>query len=275
VPIRATGGLRGGLLRLAGGLALAVALLPGCQAQDQGSNADPSQVDATTPPEVGGCRMLTPGDISRPSNATATVPCTEPHTAETFAVGTLPSEFATSAYDDLDLAAFAFRTCGREFQGFLGADESLAMRTVLSWAMFRPSEAAWGGGARWYRCDAVGGGRSSTTLVTLPDSARGLLEKPDDAWLACVKGQSVATAPRVPCSRRHTFRAVTTIKLGRPDDEYPGDEVVEERTRGFCSDSVAAWLGYPVTYSFAYTWFPELDWQAGNRRSVCWARTNQ
>ena len=35
------------------------------------------------------------------------------------------------------------------------------MRTVLSWAWFRPSEEAWDQGARWYRCDVVGGGDQS------------------------------------------------------------------------------------------------------------------
>ncbi len=242
---------------------------------DPRSNEDPAQVDATTPPATGRCRMLTPADLQRPSNATATVPCDAPHTAETYASGQLPTVYADADYDDRRLAGFAFGTCGTSFMEFLGADESLAMRSVLSWTMFRPSEAAWEAGARWYRCDAVGGGPTSTTLIALPDKTRGLLRKPNDDWLACVKGRSVDTAPRIPCSERHTFRAVTTIKLGGPDDEFPGDEAVAARTRNFCGDSVAAWLGYPARYSYAYTWFPQSDWAAGNRRSVCWARTDQ
>ena len=44
-------------------------------------------------------------------------------------------------------------------------------------------------------------------------------------------------------------------------------------TRDFCSDSVGAWLNYPVDYDFGYTWFHEAEWEAGNRRSVCWAKT--
>lgn len=276
MPIPATGGLRRALTgATAAAAAVVLLLLSGCTAEDQGSNADPTQVDATKAPDSGACRMLTPGDIEMPANATTTVDCADPHTAETYAVGDLPEEFADAAYDDQDLATFAYRTCGPAFMEFLGADESLSMRSVLSWVMFRPSQAAWDKGARWYRCDAIGGGRNSTTLITLPDSARDLLKKPDDAWLACVQGGSVATAPRIPCTEPHTYRAVTTIKLGGADDEYPGDEVVQQRTRNFCSDSVGAWLGYPVDYKFAYTWFPQTDWEAGNRRSVCWAQTDQ
>jgi Septum formation len=259
------------------GAAMATLALSGCRsdATPQGSHLDPAQVDATSPPAVGECRMLTPSDLDHPSNASAAVPCDAPHTAETFATGTLPASFTTAEYDDERLAAFAFGTCGQKFMGYLGADESLAMRSVLSWTLFRPSQTAWDAGARWYRCDAVGGGPTSKSLLTLPDRIRGLLRKPADDWLACVKGGSVDTAPRVPCSQRHTFRAVTTIRLGKPEDDYPGDDAVSARTRNFCSDSVAAWLGYPAKYSFAYTWFPQPDWEAGNRRSVCWARTDQ
>ena len=269
--IRATGGRR----HRPQLLATAAFLLSACASQEQGSNVDPDQVDTTARPAVGACRLLTPGDLEQVSNASATVDCVQPHTAETFEVGPLPAAFDDAAYDASEFATMAYETCGRGFMEYLGADESLAMRTVLSWVMFRPSEAAWNDGARWYRCDVVGGIGSSPQLLTLPDTAQGLLSEPDDQWLACVKGRSVDTAPRIPCSESHTFRAVTTIKLGKPEDEYPGDDDVESRTRAFCSDSVAAWLGYPVTYSFGYTWFLEPEWDAGNRRSVCWAKTDQ
>ncbi len=283
MPLRATGARRSRRTPAAAAAAAATAALlgamalTGCQsdATAQGSNLDTAQIDALEPPETGECRMLTIADIGRPSNASATVPCVDPHTAETFAAGTLPAEFDDAAYDDPGLGPFAYASCGREFMDFLGADESMAMRSILSWTMFRPSEEAWDSGARWYRCDVVGGGPGTTTLVTLPDEAKGALRKPADKWLACVKGKSVAKAPRVPCSERHTYRAVTTIRLGKAEDPFPGDKVVANRTRNFCGDSVAAWLGYPARYSYAYTWFPQSDWEAGNRRSVCWARTDQ
>ncbi len=284
MPIRATGGPRRSrrtpvaarLLAALSALALATTLA-GCRsdATPQGSNVDPSQVDATAPPETGECRMLTPSDIDQPSNATRAVPCEDPHTAETFATGDLPASFDDVDYDDERLAGFAYSRCGKEFMDFLGVDESLAMRSLLSWTMFRPSRTAWRDGARWYRCDVVGGGASSKTLLALPERTKGLMRKPDDGWMACVKGTSVDGAPRVPCTQRHTFRAVTTIKLGDAEDDYPGDEVVAERTRSFCGDSVGAWLGYPARYAFGYTWFGLADWDAGNRRSVCWARTDQ
>ena len=68
---------------------------------------------------------------------------------------------------------------------------------------------------------------------------------------------------------------MTTIKLGEPEDDYPGDRLVEVQTRDFCDKSVGAVLGYPVTYDFAYTWFHEAEWEVGNRRSICWAKTDR
>ncbi|HEX6149123.1 septum formation family protein [Nocardioides sp.] len=250
-------------------------LLTGCT-EKQGTNVDPDQVDAVAAPGNGVCRVLTPADLEMPSNATRTVACSEPHTAQTFAVGELPEDFTDTSYDDPELGAFAYRTCGTRFQEYLGGDESLVMRSIASWAWFRPSEKAWDDGARWYRCDVVGGGADSEELRDLPTDAEGLLTgRLDDDWMVCADGPTVAGAQRVACSEPHTWRAVTTIKLGEPEDPYPGDRQVEVRSRDFCDKSVAAVLDYPVTYDFAYTWFHEAEWEVGNRRSICWAKTRR
>ena len=93
--------------------------------------------------------------------------------------------------------------------------------------------------------------------------------------MTCADGADVDTAPRVACSEPHTWRAVTTVQVGTAEDEYPGDEVVAARSRDYCSESVSAWLGYPLDYDYGYTWFGEGQWDAGNRRTICWARTDQ
>jgi hypothetical protein len=266
--------VRAHAVRLASVAAVLLAALTGCN-DEGGSNVDPEQVDAVEAPELGACRVLTPEDVANPSNATRTVDCADKHTAETFAVGELPAELKDADYDASELGAFAYQTCSSKFQKFLGADESTVMRTIVSWAWFRPSEEAWDKGARWYRCDVVGGGEESKEYVDLPDTAAGLLahQPPDDAWMACVNGPSVHSAPKVPCTEPHNWRAVTAIKVGDPEDPYPGDRVVEVKTRDYCSDWVGSWLGYPPEYDFGYTWFHEGEWKAGNRRSVCWAAT--
>ena len=247
-------------------LALSVSSLSAC-----GGGEPPKDVD---PPETGACRDLTPADVAEPTNDTSPVPCSESHTAETYAVGQLPSSFDDADWADPALDAWAAKTCTGAFREFLGADVSRVMRSVLSWSWFRPSEEAWEEGARWYRCDVVGGGEQSRSYVELPLTTKGLLAgKPQDRWMACAVGRTVAGAVKVPCTEPHEWRAVTTISVGEPDDPYPGAKKVEATTRDFCSTSVGAWLDYPVDYDYGYTWFDEPEWAAGNRRSVCWAKT--
>lgn len=254
-------------------VAAAIALLLLATACAGGSAGD-GPVE-TGPPKLGSCRMLDPADIAETSNASPTVDCSERHTAETFAVGRFPAGVADEI-DDPALGAHVFDICETKFRKFLGGDESLVMRSMVTWAWFRPTKEQWKAGARWWRCDVVGGGEESTELVDLPETAAGLLlGQPDDRWLVCVNGPSIAESAKIPCSRTHTWRAVTTIVLGDEEDPYPGDRLVEVRTRDYCSDSVGAWLNYPVDYDFGFTWFHEAEWEAGNRRSICWARTDQ
>lgn len=254
-----------------------VALLVGTTLAVLACSSEQSEPAASSSlPVLGACRMLGPDDVSEPSNSSPVVDCADAHTAQTYAVGPLPSTFDDVEYDDDGLGAWAYKTCSRKFMDFLGADESLVMRTVVGWAWFRPSEDAWDDGVRWYRCDVVGGGEQSKEYVELPKTAKGLLlGKPEDRWMVCADGPTVAGSVKVPCSDPHQWRAVTTISLGEREDDYPGDRVVEVTTRDYCSKSVGAWLNYPVDYDFGYTYFHEAEWEAGNRRSVCWAKTDR
>jgi hypothetical protein len=255
-------------------LAVFLAVASGCaQTQAQLQAGSPQE----KPPELGACRMLTPDDIVQPYNTDTPVDCSEDHTAETFAVGTFPATVAGHGdIHDPALGGYVYRTCNKKFRAFLGGDESQVLRSTLTWAWFRPSPVAWDHGARWYRCDVIGGGEQSKEFLNLPETAKGILAgPPDDRWVVCADGPTVSGSVKIPCSQPHTWRAVTTIKLGQPGDTYPGDRVVQSRTRSYCSDSVGAWLNYPVNYQFGFTWFHQAEWQAGNRRSICWARTKQ
>lgn len=249
-------------------------LVSACSAAEQGGNADPDQVDTTALPKVGVCRDLTPADVALPANATAGVACTKPHTAETFLAVELPAALDDAEYDDPAVAKETYTTCAKGFAAFVGADESLVLRTTVTWASFRPSKKAWGKGARWVRCDALGGDATPTTYRRLPTTAKGLLAgRPDERWLSCARGETVGSGEKVPCSQKHDWRAVTTVKIGQPGDAYPGDRVMQSRTRAFCSQSVKAWLNYPAEYEYGFTFFHRAEWDVGNRRSVCWARS--
>jgi hypothetical protein len=263
--------------RTAGVVALLLVLGTALGACTGGDGSDSSARVVMEPPRLGACRVLTPDDIQEPSNDSPAVGCADRHTAQTYAVGTFPAGLARGDVpDDKRLGAYVYRTCQPKFQRFLGGDESLVLRSTMTWAWFRPSAEAWKRGAHWWRCDVVGGGDQSKAFVDLPRTAKGLLlGKPDDRWMVCVDGPSVSGSVKIPCSQPHTWRAVTTIVLGSRGDPYPGDRLVEVRTRDFCSDSVGAWLNYPVDYDYGYTYFHQAEWKAGNRRSICWAKTDQ
>jgi hypothetical protein len=100
-----------------------------------------------------------------------------------------------------------------------------------------------------------------------------MAERPDDHWMTCARGTDPDHGAKLPCSKQHDWRAVSVIKVGEPGDAYPGDAAVAKKSKDFCASSVAATLGYPTDYDYAYTWFHEAEWKAGNRKSVCWAKT--
>jgi hypothetical protein len=112
-----------------------------------------------------------------------------PHTAETYAVGRAARPtYEDAAYDAGRSGRSPTRPAAEEVrQAFLGADESLVMRTVVSWAWFRPSEKAWDEGARWYRCDVVGGGEAEQGVRRpAPTPRKGCCSaSPDDRWMVC------------------------------------------------------------------------------------------
>lgn len=257
------------------GLVVALVLLLVASGCSSAPLAPKAASDRSDPPGLGACYVLQPQDVESPSNDAEPVGCGEGHTAQTFAIGTLPDSTG-DGYDDRGHGRWIYPRCEAAFEKFLGVDESLAMRIQLSWAWFRPSEKAWEDGARWYRCDLVGGTTESTAYRPLPNPTKGLFRaKPPEEWLTCATGATVLGSTKGPCSEPHDWRAVTTIKLGEKADPYPGERLTQVRTRDYCSDSVGAWMNYPVDYEFGFTWFKQAEWQAGNRRSICWAKTDR
>lgn len=271
----APGSSRRRLVALVASLA-ALALLASCADESSQDEQDVAERIVIETPELGACRVLEPADAEQSTNDGEVVDCAAgEHTAQTFAIGNFPEELSDASYDDERLGELVFDYCTDRFANFIGGDESASLRSLLSWVWFRPQEDAWDAGARWYRCDVVGGADTSAEYRPLPGDARGLLDARPDEWMACVRGPRVARAERIPCSEPHDWRAATTIRLGNEDAKYPGDRVVEVRTRDFCRSSISAWLNYPTSYEFGYTWFREAEWSVGNRRSVCWAKTDQ
>jgi hypothetical protein len=252
------------------GLAASALVVSGC-----GATRVDTASDRTTPPKTDVCRDLTARDIDPPTNDTPAIACTKAHTDETFLVGALPASTGSS-YGDKRHGRYVYDTCTKAFGTYLGADESLVLRSQLSWAWFRASRRGWAKGARWFRCDVVGGPAEATKLRDLPATAKDMFSNDlPDAWLSCAVGDRVDADDKVPCSDAHDWRAVTTVKIGQPADPYPGDRIAEVRSRDYCKDSIRGWLGYPPDFQYTYTWFKKDRWDGGNRRAICWSRTTK
>ena len=247
-------------------------LLSGCTAGGTGSSGDDTAL-----PKTGVCHRVEKVDAE--AVTAPEVSCSSEHDAQTYYAGALAAALAETSYRSRAAEAAAATTCGAVFPDHLGTDLSTAMRSLVTWRVFWPSRKAWSDGARWFGCDVIGGPRAplSQDLAALPEDTEGLLadDRARERWLACVDGPSVSEGSKVPCTRAHDWRAVTTIKLGEPTADYLGDTEVVARTEDFCASSVKAWLGYPDDFEFGYTWFGKGAWEGGNRRSVCWAKTNR
>ncbi|HWU33528.1 MAG TPA: septum formation family protein [Marmoricola sp.] len=248
-------------------LALAAAtLLAGC-----GNN--PS--DTKTPPENGLCRVLTIADLSQRTNGSDPVDCTSPHTAQTILVTAFPASVGAN-YQAEAVGAYAYKTCSPAFETYLGATDSSVMRVQMSWAWFGPTQSAWDRGARWFRCDVVGAPSNQSSITDIPTNLKNLLAGfPPDQWLTCATGDAFATRIDVSCAQPHTWRAVTAVKLGQPNDPYPGDHISQIRANNYCSDAIGVYFNYTNTYEYGYTVFHAAEWKAGNRRAVCWAKTSK
>ena len=177
-------------------------LLAGCSAPLKPQTA----ADRTSPPELGACYVLTPKDTDAPSNATATVPCTQPHTSETFAIGDAARPRPARSTPPRPTGSWIYPTCERAFEKFIGVDESLAMRVKLSWAWFRPSQRGWDKGARWYRCDLVGGTEEASALHPAAHDRPGAVPGQAARGVAAVRPgpQRAGLRRRSPAPRRTT-----------------------------------------------------------------------
>ena len=208
---------------------LATVAFAGCGTEDQGDNLDPDQVDAVDAPELGACRVLTPEDVAEPDNATKAVDCAEEHTAETFAVGDLPERVRRRG-----LRRRGARRLG--LPDLLEAVQGLPRRRREPGDAHRRQlgvvPAVRGGLGRRRPLVPLRRGRrrrAEQGVRRPPDERQGPAPRPPEGrpgWSAPTARPSPARS-RCPCTEPHNWRAVTTISLGEPEDDYPGDRLAE------------------------------------------------
>jgi hypothetical protein len=204
-------------------------------------------------PVVGSCHDYGRRQLRKPSERSALVPCTSPHTAVTIKVLTVKRSVRASRV----FARYGPR-CYHALTKALGASPAEVVSTAYGVAFFRPTRKQRQQGARWLRCDAVLYGGSRLEQLPTP-----LLSRPiTDAVARCAVGRKQVSTV---CSREHTYRLASTIT----------------RRGGYPSLSrfakiAAAGCGTTSTSKKFLLYFPDRQqWTSGVRALACLARTSR
>ena len=229
------------------------------------------------PPKAGECRNLTFGAMGRYSNDGPTTSCAQPHTAFTFAVEDLPKDVA---FDGVDIGNDAVQEkasllCRAAFAKYIGGSAATRALSRLSVTYFVPTQQDFDAGSRWVRCDVIAL-QSARILAALPKTVEGFNDTDAalDDYGVCSRGEpGTPEALLVMCNQDHDYRALTALRIGDDDADYPGEKAVGEDGQSRCDDYISDTLGLGGGYTYAWT-YPSLDdWDAGQRFGFCWNKT--
>ncbi|MFF5172902.1 septum formation family protein [Micromonospora sp. NPDC000089] len=206
------------------------------------------------------------------------VDCAGPHRAETVHVGTLRGADArptTPPAAGSPAVRTARADCDRQVRRVVGADWRSGL---LALSLVLPSAPAWGGGARWYRCDLVElRSLDEPAANTRTGSLRGALAGNGPLKLGCfnptVRQDDVEAMVPVACTAKHHAEFAGVWQA--PDVSYAA--FTRDRTpvhRG-CQGVIARYTGVADNSDLPYRagsifYHPfEREWRAGNRGVQC------
>lgn len=268
--------------------ALSLGLIAGCGGSPPGSgltDTGPTKKPTTSaktpepakPPQTATCRRLDYAAISRYSNATPTVPCTQPHTAYTFAVARLPASVSVHGVSigNRSIQDAASAQCRQAFATYIGGSPATRALARLSSTYFLPTQRDFALGANWVRCDVIAL-QTFNELAAVPRKVAGFLnhEGALTSYGVCSDGDPGAAGSRLlMCSEPHTYRALAALRLGSENAGYPGKAVTATEGQQRCADLVAAREGADKGYSYAWTYPTVTDWSTGQRFGYCWLKS--
>ena len=284
--------MRSRTTRLWSALALgAVLVLTGCTSDgdaEPAADADPTTAPATSaapapapPPAVpvpGSCFRISYDEAVAPTNEDTALPCTEGHTSQTFAVGSLDLEVNGHllAIDSDFVQTQVAKRCPRRLAPYLGANPKQLRLTMLRPVWFTPTLAESDAGAGWYRCDVIAV-TGDSKLAKLDSDLSRALKDPDvrAAYGMCGTAQpGTEEFSHVLCREDHSWRAISVVDLGRSskDGVYPGVKAVRRAGEdGTCADAAREVAVDALDYQWGYEWPTADQWTAGQTYGRCWA----
>ncbi|MBC9735508.1 septum formation family protein [Nocardioides marmotae] len=271
---------------------LAALLLAGCTSSSEeepdapasgsSTSASPDAPDPEAPapsaaaprePEDRACYRMSFEEAVAPTTDTAPVRCRSRHTSQTYAVGRLDAVVGGHllAVDSERVQQQVAAECPRRLQTFLGGDRAALRLSMLRSVWFTPTVEESDEGADWYRCDVVALA-GPERLAPLTGRLAGVLDRPAAAarWAMCgTAGPDSPDFRRVPCSARHTWRAVSVVDLG--GGKYPGPKAARAAGQGPCEDAGRAAAEDPLSFTWGYEWPTKQQWSTGMTFGRCWA----
>ena len=268
-------------------LLVAVLLLSSCTSDEK---KEPAAEDTPTPsatptaaappppaPTLGACFRLSYDEALAPTSADTPVPCTKPHTSQTFAVGELDlvADGHLLAVDSQAVRKQVAKRCPGRLAPYLGATEDQLRLSLLRPVWFTPTIEESDAGAGWYRCDVIAVTGDKTLAKFDRDLAKALAKPAGRAEFAmCGTAQPGSKAfSHVLCREDHTWKAISVLDLTdrSKDGRYPGERTVQAAGQDPCAEAARAIASDALDYEWGYEWPTKDQWEAGQTYGRCWS----
>ncbi len=239
--------------------------------------ATPTPARDVEPPKNGVCYRLGYEEAVAPTVDAQPQPCRRPHTAETFAVGTVDAlvDGHLLAIDSDLVQQQVAEACPAALREHVGGTRDDVRLSMLQAVWFTPTVEDADAGADWYRCDVVALAGPERLAEVRGSLAGALGKRRADDYAMCGTASPDANGfERVACGERHSWRAVDVVDLAalaKKDGAYPGRRAVTRAGQSPCEDAGAAAAEDALDYEWAYEAPDRKQWAAGQTFGRCWA----
>jgi hypothetical protein len=226
-------------------------------------------------PRQAACYRLTTAQLTQPTNASTSVPCSGRHTAQTIYVGRLDTVVAghSVAVDSAFVQKQLSTTCPRKLDEYVGGSSASRDLSRFNVVWYSPTLEQSDQGADWFRCDLIAfAGQDELFPLPTTKKLNGVLDsaKALDSYGLCGTSSPGARGfQRVICGRRHAWRAVDTIGISG-GATYPGVTAVRKAGDSDCKDLARSRAQDTLKFQYGWEWPTKAQWSRGQRFGYCW-----
>ena len=208
-------------------------------------------------PQAGTCHLANFA-LAGTRSAYEEADCKIKHRSETVYVGTYPDPAAQADKPPAEGSAgsrAAYQTCDQKTTEYVGGP----WRTARLWiGVTHPTNPAWTGGARWFRCEVleISSIEDDGGLVQRIGSLQGALkDSASDLLLTCYDikfdgSAAIGTMPGASCGAEHNAEFVGVWNAG--DQDYPSKDAEWAKFHDECRKLAADYVGVPDDKDLQY-----------------------